>query len=181
MELKAVIENTQEIYMTDSMLSILLDFERVMDNVDMYVFKNWIKGELVKGPEVEKYWVTCTFMYPYKMMPDPKGATRLLDYNCKIYYAEDFITRPKKVEGPEDFEPGTKKPKKIKNKVWLVSIRMPKDLISDIRQGYIEIEGKNINMEDIDQAWEQDLDEEGAAQGDVADAAEDDLDLDLGL
>lgn len=181
MELKSVIENTKDIYMTDSMLSTLLDFERVMDNVDMYAFKNWINGELVKGPEVEKYWVTCQFMYPYKMMPDPKGATRLLDYNCKIHFQQTEMTYPVKVETPEDFEPGTKKPKKMRKKIWLVTIRMPKDLISDIRQGFIEIEGKNINMEDIDQAWEQDLDEEGAAQGDIADAAEDDLDLDLGL
>jgi len=178
MELKNVIDNTKDIYMTDSMLSVLLDFERVLDEVDLYAFKNWIKGELAKGPDDEKYWVTCQFMYPYNLMPDPQGGRRLLDYNCKIHYQESEVTVPVKVESPEDFQAGTKLPKKKKNKVWLVTIRMPKDLISDYRQGFVEIEGQNINLEDVDEAWDDDLDEEGAVEGSVMDAAEEDLGLD---
>ena len=58
-----VIENTKEIFMTDSSLDTLLDFERVLDELDLYVFANWKKGELVEGPVYEKYFVTCTFMW----------------------------------------------------------------------------------------------------------------------
>lgn len=183
MDLKNVIGNTKEIYMTDSSLNTILDFERVLDEVDMYAFKNWIKGELVQGPVMEKYWITCKFMYPYKLMPDPQGAVRLLDYNCKIKYEEDYLMYSKKVESPEDFEPGTKKPKKIKKKVWIVEIRMPKDLLTDIRKGYLELEGSKINMEDIDQAYDEVLNNTGAAEGTVQDNVDDDLGLglDLGL
>ena len=181
MELKDVIENTKNIYMTDSLLSSLLDFERVLGSVDLYAFKNWLRGELVKGPEVEKYWITCQFMYPYALMPDPQGARRLLDYNCKVQYQQTKLSTPVKIETPDDMQPGTKLAKREMNKVWLVTIRMPKDLITDIRQGFIEIEGEQINMEDVDQAWEQDLDEKGSIEGGVEDAADDDLDLGLEL
>ena len=81
-----IIDNTKNIYMTDSALESLMDFERVLDELDTYVFKNWIKGELVEGPIYEKYFVTCTFMWPHKLMPDPRGAERLLDYNCKVRF-----------------------------------------------------------------------------------------------
>ena len=49
-----VIENTKEIFMTDSALTSLLDFERVLDELDLYVFANWKDGELVEGPVYEK-------------------------------------------------------------------------------------------------------------------------------
>jgi len=179
MELKDIIENTKLIYMTDSSLSVLLDFERMLDSVDLYAFRNWINGELVKGPDITEYWVTCQFLYPYKLMPDPRGARRLTDYNCKITFKQSHISVPIKVEGYDDFEDGTKLPKMKKNKIWLVTIRMPRDLISDIRRGFIEIEGHDINMEDIDKAWQNDLNELGAVEGNVQDAAQDDLDLGL--
>jgi hypothetical protein len=40
-----VIENTKEIFMADSSLNTLLDFERVVDELDLYVFKHWKEGE----------------------------------------------------------------------------------------------------------------------------------------
>ena len=60
--IKDVIENTKEISMSDSALNTLMDFERVIDELDIYVFKHWKQGELVQGPKYEKYFVTCTFM-----------------------------------------------------------------------------------------------------------------------
>mgnify|MGYP003345260162 CR=1 FL=1 len=73
--LKDVIENTKTISMTDSALSTLMDFERVIDELDLYAFANWKKGELVEGPIYEKYFVTCTFMWPYKFID--RKSTRL--------------------------------------------------------------------------------------------------------
>jgi len=58
--LKDVIENTKTLYMTDSALNSLLDFERVIDELDIYTFDHWKQGELVAGPKYEKYFVTCT-------------------------------------------------------------------------------------------------------------------------
>ena len=39
--IKDIISNTKEIFMTDSSLDTLLDFERVLDELDLYAFKNW--------------------------------------------------------------------------------------------------------------------------------------------
>jgi hypothetical protein len=146
-----VIENTKEIFMTDSALDSLMDFERVLDELDLYVFAHWKEGELVEGPIYEKYFVTCTFMWPYKLMPDPRGGERLLDYDCEVYYSKDQLEYPIKVKTPDDFEPGTKMPKMKKVPVWLVKIVMPKKLMQEIQQGSLELEGANLDLEDIEQ------------------------------
>ena len=150
-----VIENTKEIFMTDSALTSLLDFERVLDELDLYVFANWKDGELVEGPVYEKYFVTCTFMWPHKMMPDPRGGERLLDYDCEVYYAKDMLEYPINVETPSDFDAGTKMPKMAKKPVWLVTIVMPKKLMQEIQQGSLELEGATLDMEDIESAYEE--------------------------
>lgn len=155
-----VIDNTKDIFMTDSSLTTLLDFERVLDELDTYVFANWKEGELVEGPVYEKYFVTCTFMWPYKMMPDPRGGERLLSYDCEVYYSKDSLEYPVKVEDPDDFEAGTKMPKMKKVPVWLVKIVMPKKLMQEIQQGSLELEGATLDLEDIEQAYEEGNDDQ---------------------
>lgn len=154
-----VIENTKEIFMTDSSLTTLLDFERVLDELDLYVFAHWKEGELVEGPVYEKYFVTCTFMWPYKLMPDPHGAERLLSYDCEVYYSKDFLEYPVDIKTPSDFEPGTKMPKMAKKPVWLVTIVMPKKLMQEIQQGSLELESATLDLEDIEQAYEEGTDD----------------------
>jgi len=150
-----VINNTKEIFMTDSSLTTLLDFERVLDELDLYVFANWKEGELVEGPVYEKYFVTCTFMWPYKLMPDPRGGERLLSYDCEVYYAKDHLEYPAEIKDPSDFKPGTKMPKMAKKPVWLVTIVMPKKLMQEIQQGSLELEGSTLDLEDVEQAYEE--------------------------
>lgn len=152
--IKDVLENTKNIYMTDSALTSLMDFERVIDELDVYVFKNWKKGELVAGPVYEKYFITCTFMWPYKLMPDPRGGEKLLDYNCEVKYKKDILHYAVKVKSPDDFVAGTKMPKMASKPIWLVEITMPKKLMKDIHQGSLELETEKIDIEDIEQAYE---------------------------
>ena len=38
------------------------------------------------GPEIDRHWVTCAFMWPRGKMPDPMGGKRLIDYDCKVFY-----------------------------------------------------------------------------------------------
>jgi len=159
-DLKDVIENTKNIYMTDSALSSLMDFERVIDQLDLYVFENWKKGELVEGPIYDKYFVTCTFMWPYKKMPNPQGGQKLLDYGCHVRYKKDLLKFPMKVNSPNDFEPGSKMPKMQQVPVWLVEIVMPKKLMQEIHQGSIELESEKVDAEDIEQAYETGTDDD---------------------
>jgi len=164
-----VADNIRDIYMSEGSLTTLLDFERVLDEVDIYAFKNWELGELVAGPDIGKYRVTCTFMWPEKLMPDPRGARRLVPFDCRIEYLKKDIKIPVKITDPSDYREGTHTAKLMTKKVWLVEITMPKSLMNDIRTGSIEMEDEDIDLDELDQAYEQDLDQEeyqndGAAQ-----------------
>lgn len=168
MDIKDAIANTKKIYLSDSALNVLLDFERVIDELDLYVFKNWEKGELVEGPIIEKYWVRCKFMWPLKMMPDPVGAERLLPYGCKVTYEKTHINVPTKIKEPDDFRPdGSRKGKLVEVPVWLVDITMPKELIADIEQGSLEIAGEETDLEDIQNAYQQGIDQEANVQSEA--------------
>ena len=96
--IKKNLESVKKIYMSDASLSMLCDFERVLDNMDFYAFPNWRLGELVEGPEISRYWVKCTFMWPLDRMPDPAAANRLLPYGAKISYKKDVVKKLKKAE-----------------------------------------------------------------------------------
>jgi hypothetical protein len=155
-----VAENIRDIYMSEGSLLTLLDFERVLDELDLYAFKNWQIGELVSGPMIGKYLVTCIFMWPEKLMPDPRGARRLLPFDCEVKYKKTNMKVPMKIEDPSDYRPGTKKARLVEKKIWLVSITIPKALMSDIRTGSVELEDQDIDLADLDDAYEQDLDQD---------------------
>jgi hypothetical protein len=170
-----VAENIREIYMSEGSLVTLLDFERVLDEVDLYAFKNWEIGELVSGPKIGKYRVTCIFMWPLKLMPDPRGARRLLPFDCNVEFMKKEIEIPIKIEDPSDYRAGTKKAKLMRQKVWLVEITMPKALMQDIRTGSIEMEDEEIDLDELDQAYENDLDQDEYQNDGAADAAQQSL------
>lgn len=147
-----VIKNLESIYESDKAFQVLKDFERVIDELGIYVYANWEEGELAAGPDINRHWVTCTFMWPKKDMPDPMGAKRLLDYDCKINYRKSHIIVPRQIKKHDDIRPGTKKGKLDKKPVWLVEIQMPKKLIIDIYQADSDLE----NIEDaLDSAKEE--------------------------
>ncbi len=155
-----VAENIRDIYLSEGSLLTLLDFERVLDELDLYAFKNWAIGELVSGPDIGKYRVTCIFMWPEKLMPDPRGARRLLPFDCEVKYKKTNMKVPMKIENPSDYRPGTHKARLVEKKIWLVEITMPKSLMSDIRTGSVELEDEEIDLEDLDAAYEKDLDKD---------------------
>lgn len=131
-----VIENISTLYNSNSSLAILKDYERVFDELDLYVFENWRDGELVSGPKVERHWVTCEFMWPQNKMPNPEAGKRLTEYGCDVKYKRDVLVTPRKIKSPDDIRPGTKKGKLDEHPIWVVEIAMPKKLILDIFRGY---------------------------------------------
>lgn len=135
-----IVKNIEMVYDSDTSFQVLKDFERVLDSLDLYVYKNWEDGELVEGPKIDRHWVTCSFMWPRDKMPDPMGAKRLVDYNCKIGYGKDYIVVPRKIKTPDDIRPGTKKGKLDRNPIWIVEIMMPKSLIGEIYSGSFDTE-----------------------------------------
>jgi hypothetical protein len=128
-----IIRNVQSLYAISPSLGILKDFERVVDELDVYVFKNWEDGELLEGPKDSRHFVTCSFMWPADQMPDPSGGKRLLDRGCKVTYKKDVLFKPRKIMSPEDYRPGTTKGKIDPHAIWIVEIRMPKELIGNFK------------------------------------------------
>lgn len=146
-DIKDIIQNIEQVYSSNSSLSMLKDFERVIDELDTYVYDNWIDGELVSGPIETRYFIECTFMWPEKHMPEPQGGRRLVDYGCRVQFAEEVISKVRKIKTPDDIRPGTRKGKIDREPVWMVRITMPKKLMTDINRGYAELDKNKV--EDI--------------------------------
>ena len=138
-----IIRNVQSLYAVGPTLTILKDFERVLDELDVYVFANWEEGELLSGPVDSRHFVTCSFMWPADKMPDPSGGKRLLDRGCKVTYAKDELLKPREIKSPEDYRPGTVKGKIDAHDIWVVQIKMPKELIGNFKHGKDEIESQD--------------------------------------
>lgn len=155
-----VAKNIQDIYLSDNTLLNLLDFERVLDEFDLYAFKNWSFGELVEGPDISKYKVRCIFMWPEKLMPDPRGGKRLLPFDCEVSFKKTKMKVPMKIQNPSDYRPGTHKAKIMEKWVWLVEIVMPKSLMDDIRTGSVELEGQEVDLQELEDAYDENLDSE---------------------
>jgi hypothetical protein len=154
-----VAKNIKDIYMSEGTLLTLLDFERVLDSLDIYAFKNWELGELVQGPTITKYRVSCVFLWPENLMPDPRGGRRLLPFDCEVKYKRTNMKIPLKIEDPKDYRPGTKIARIIEKKVWLVEITIPKALMSDIRTGSVELEEQELDLDELDNAYYSDKEE----------------------
>jgi len=135
---------------SNSLLDIMIKAEDWIDGLDLYAFKNWINGELVKGPSVSKYWVQFTLMYPYKDMPDPQGAKRILSYGAKVAFRKGYLKKGKKVENPSDYRAGTKKPTMQKKPIWLVDLKIPKKHLKQFNyNNYDYDEDENTKLADV--------------------------------
>lgn len=161
----SIVDTIRNVYMSDGSMSTLLDFERVLDEADLYAYKNWLIGELVQGPVVGRYSATCIFMWPHKLMPDPRGAMRLHQIGCKVRFGKSEIEVPVEVKDYEDFVPGTNYPKMNKRKVWFVEIKIPFELMDDIKEGSIDIADDTIDLSEIEDAYNEDLDDSTKAEG----------------
>lgn len=174
-ELKNTLDNLID---SSSDLSILLEFEEVLDNLNIYAYKNWEYGEVIAGPEVSRYWITVTLMYPQKLMPDPDGALRLTKHGARVFFKKDEFIEPVKITKPEDLGPpdpktGKRKPKTKSTPIWLVVIEMPRDFVDEFESNKITINGIDIDMADVDSAYDSDYENEMSPdKGDIMDEVE---------
>ncbi|MEE8233907.1 MAG: hypothetical protein V3R41_04425 [Gammaproteobacteria bacterium] len=148
----------------ESSLNMLMEFERTLDATNLYAYQNWMSGELVEGPVIDRYWFTTTWMYPHKLMPDPAGSLRLLKFGCKVYYRKDTLKEPTRVFSGEDLKSGQygerKQAKIIKKLVWLVTIEMPRKFVDEAQEAMLEFEDGAIDVDDISAAYDEDLGDE---------------------
>ena len=126
-----IIRNIKKIYASDAVVKTIVNMEKVMDDVNIYAYKNWSQGELVDGPHVTKYDTTATFMWEQHAMPDPEAGKRLLNIGGKVEFKRDVKMVPRKIESYADYRPGTRKAKLDEIPVWLVKITVPNQIIED--------------------------------------------------
>ena len=161
----------------ETSLQLLMEFEKTIDNSNLYAYKNWMDGELVEGPVIDRYWFTTTWMYPQTLMPDPDGSLRLIKYGCKVYYKKDTYLEPSKVLSGKDLKGGLsnerKQAKIIEHPVWLVTIEMPRKFVDEAQEAMLQLEDDEINVDDINAAWDENLDNEDANKEAEVSAEED--------
>ena len=165
---KEIDKNLDYILGSKTVLDVLMEFENMLDTVNLYGFKNWKYGEIVEGPKLSRYWVTVTLMYPYKLMPDPSGADRLTKYDCHVEYEKAHYLVPRKIRTPEDLEQneeGKRLPKVDKKEIWLVTIEMPRRFIDEETFNTGAIDTDEIDSDAVDDAYDEGLDGEEAVKG----------------
>lgn len=162
-----------------SLLDIMIQAEDYLDSLDLYAFRNWIKGEVVDGPWVKRYWVSFTLKYPYEDMPDPQGGLRLLKYGSKVLFkktTEEVSVDPK---SKEDIDPETKKPKTESRKIWYVTIKIPRRFIEDIDAKNLELYNDILDLEDVSDARDEGISSETGVKEEPEAPAEEGEELEL--
>lgn len=167
----SIVSTIKGVFVSDGSMAKLLDYERVLDEADLYAYQNWILGELVQGPNVGKYTTKCIFMWPYKLMPDPTGVKRLASIGCNIKIAKSKIKVPIAIKNPSDYVQGTRYPKMQEKPVWFVQIEIPNVLMNEIKEGSIDLADQTIELDEIDDAYSDDLDQPTAADTEDTEAA----------
>lgn len=170
-DLDSIKQTLANISRGDNILDTLLEFERTLDNAEIFAYKNWILGELVEGPEISRYWYKTVWMYPLSLMPDPDGGLRLTKIGAKVNFKKGVFKQSVKVKGPEDWvDPQTKKAKMVEHEVWLVTIELP---IKYINRGIeqsddiikADIEQTNNNLADAFEEDQAPIDDMGTEAG----------------
>lgn len=126
-----ILRNIKNIYASDNVVSSLVNMEKVLDDVNIYAYQNWNKGELVEGPQVTKYDTTATFMWEQNEMPDPDAGKRITNLGGQVAFKKDIKLVPRKIKTYSDYRPGTRKGKLDEIPVWLVKITIPNTVIED--------------------------------------------------
>lgn len=179
-KLQDIIKNTQTMTESSSVLEIIMDFERVLDELNLYAFRNWKLGELVQGPIIDRYRVSCWFMWPRRLMPDPRGGQRLLKFGVRTRWGQDHLVYPRVVKSQSDFRPGTKKPKLDRVPVWRVEIIMPKNLIKQVENVNFDFLERTLDLTDIDSAYETDFEKLSNNQEHLQDQTQADIEKSQG-
>ena len=168
----AIYKNLGNIHNSPNVIDTLIEVDRVLDRMDVYAYENWINGEIVDGPFVERHWVELTLMYPKKMMPNPDAAMRLIKNGCKVSFGKSKFKTFVKVKNPEDVittEDGQRIPRPVEKTVWLVTLRIPKQLL-DVSEDIKDMD--DVDYESVEAAYDEELDGEQGLQQDDADSSE---------
>lgn len=152
---KMVNDTLRRVSDSNTLLDMLLKFEKVLDDLDLYAYQGWSTGEILEGPILHRHWIDVKIIFEKKNMPDPAGAKRLIDRGILVKFTENTLVRPKKIKSMNDFEVvtrpdgSTKRRAKLSHdEVWVVNIRMPRRLVDEFKTDIISIgDGEYLDTE----------------------------------
>lgn len=139
-----------------TLISVLIQIEDFLDNLDVYVFDNWFDAEVVDGPNIERYWVTITLAFPIDEMPDPQGAVRIIKHGAKVKYAKAFRKMKDDTVPPSSTANG--RPAFVEKEIWLITIKIPRQFIEELDDDDLELYDSMIDIEDISDARDENID-----------------------
>lgn len=154
-----IVGNLRNIDKNGTLLDILLEFESVLDKQGLYAYKNWKLGEVAAGPNLSRYWLHTTLMYPYKKMPDPKGAMRLNALGCEVKFKRASLKTPITPKSPSDLDENGK-PNLKSHDVWLIDVWMPRKFVDEYSDDKIKVDDGEVDMEELNSAYDSGLDDE---------------------
>lgn len=154
------------------LLDILLQMEDVLDSLDIYVFKNWYRGEVVEGPKVRRYWLDFTLKYDIDRMPDPKAALRLMKHGARVdfwkaKYGKDGEFEDSAVSESEMNEhEANGGGEKGSEDFWLVRISIPRRLVAQMSAEEMDFYDEDVDTDDVEDAKDTGIDDESAYMDD---------------
>jgi len=134
------------------LLDILLQMEDVLDSLDIYVSKNWFKGELIDGPNVRRYWLGMTLRYDYHDMPNPKGALRLTKHGIKVQF--------NKVDDERDAEDSEAEKQDDDRYHWEITIEIPRRIIGQFSTTELDFYDDEVDIDDVQDARDSGMNDE---------------------
>ena len=153
---KILNDQIKKISETNTLLDMLLEFEKTLDSMDLYAFANWNEGEVLEGPKLDRHYMTVKLMYPQSKMPDPSGAKRLLNRDVLVKYSKDTLLSPRRVRNFDDLivevSPNGEQKYRAKTDsepVWVVEIKMPRRFVDEFNADIVEMdEDSYVDLED---------------------------------
>jgi hypothetical protein len=143
---------------SDYLLDVLISAENVLDSLDAYAYRHWLEGEVIDGPIVRRHWVTFSLLYPYRKMPDPRAALRLLKHGVQVEFNS--------VKRQQAGKPGHLDSDPTHATDWLVKITIPRRLLDTLEEVDLEAYDDEVNPEDVTAAKDLGLDDESQYQTD---------------
>lgn len=121
---------------TPHLLDVLLEIEDVLDSMDLYVFKNWIRGEVIFGPHIKRYSISISLQFKKGFMPDPLGGMRMQKHGIFVEY--------------KNTEDGS----------WVIDLGIPRRLINGMNDSDTDFYDDEVDLEDVESAVDMGIDGE---------------------
>ena len=145
-----------------NLVDTLIQTEDFLDSLNLYVYANWIDGEVVDGPHIEKYWVKLTLKYPYKKMPDPKGGMILIKYGVKVVYKEAKQEVPVSVDTSTLARAANKQPQMKLEPIWLIDLKVPRRFVDSFIVGNVDLDNADVDADEVQAARDAGIDVESS-------------------